>query len=100
MLARNGSLGYWLQALFMGSAWPLCLVFYGIGIDKMGPYGAFTGYPLFLGSMIVTGNLAGIIRGEWSKTSNSTRLTLAIGILILGVAFTMLGLANGRLGVS
>lgn len=97
-LVQNSSITYWLMALFMGTAWAMSLVFYGIGIDKMGPYGAYTGYPIFLGSMIVTGNLAGLIRGEWSGTSNQTRLMLAVGIIVLGIAFSMLGFANSRLG--
>jgi L-rhamnose-H+ transport protein len=97
-LVQNSSITYWLMALFMGTAWGMCLVFYGIGIDKMGPYGAYTGYPIFLGSMIVTGNLAGLIRGEWSGTSYQSRRMLAVGIIVLVIAFSMLGFANRRLG--
>jgi L-rhamnose-H+ transport protein len=97
-LVQNSSIKYWLMALFMGTAWAMCLVFYGIGIDKMGPYGAYTGYPIFLGSMIVTGNLAGLVRGEWSGTSYQSRVMLAVGIIVLGIAFAILGFANGRLG--
>ena len=48
LIVSQGSLGYWLWALFMGVAWPLGIVLYGIGADKMGDYGAFVAFPMML----------------------------------------------------
>ena len=57
----------------MGIAWPMCLIVYGMGVSRLGTYGAYTAYPMFLGAMILTGNLVGILRGEWRGTSAATR---------------------------
>jgi hypothetical protein len=53
---------------------------------------------LFLGAMILTGNTVGILRGEWRSTSAATRGVMAGGILVLAVAFVLLGQANRLLG--
>jgi L-rhamnose-H+ transport protein len=98
LLIREGSWGYLLQAVFMGIAWPMCLVVYGMGINRMGTYGAYTAYPMFLGAMIVTGNAVGLLRGEWRGTSSKTRIVMIVGITILAAAFVVLGKANMWLG--
>ncbi len=94
MLLARGTATYWLQALFMGLAWPMCLVVYGIGINHLGDYGAYTAYPMFLGMMILTGNAVGALRGEWRGTSVRTRWVMIGGILVLATAFIVLGKAN------
>ncbi len=48
--------------------------------------------------MIVTGNLVGILRGEWRGTSAFTRMVMVAGILVLAAAFLLLGQANHWLG--
>jgi L-rhamnose-H+ transport protein len=99
LLIREGSWGYWLQAVFMGIAWPMCLVVYGMGINRLGTYGAFVAYPMFLGAMILTGNVVGVLRGEWRGTSAKTRGIVVVGVAILAVAFVILGKANQWLSV-
>jgi len=98
LLRTEGSPGYWLQALFMGIAWPMCLVVYGMGINRLGAYGAYTAYPMFLGAMILTGNAVGVMRGEWRGTSGRTRVLMVAGVLVLAMAFIVLGKANRLLG--
>jgi L-rhamnose-H+ transport protein len=98
LMVSHGSGGYFLQAVFMGIAWPMCLVVYGMGVNRLGSYGAYTAYPMFLGAMIATGNLVGVLRGEWRGTSPATRTLMAAGILVLAVAFVVLGQANRQLG--
>jgi L-rhamnose-H+ transport protein len=98
LVVTQGSGGYFLQALFMGIAWPMCLVVYGMGVGRLGTYGAYTAYPMFLGAMILTGNLVGILRGEWRGTSAVTRTVMAVGIVVLAAAFVLLGHANHWLG--
>ena len=98
LIVAQGSWGYFLQAVFMGLAWPMCLVVYGMGVSRLGTYGAYTAYPMFLGAMILTGNLVGIFRGEWGGTSAVTRRVMAAGIFVLTAAFVLLGYANHWLG--
>ena len=68
----------------------MCLVVYGMGVSRLGTYGAYTAYPMFLGAMILTGNLVGVLRGEWRGTSMVTRTVMAGGILVLAAAFVVL----------
>jgi hypothetical protein len=76
----------------------MCLVVYGMGVNGLGSYGAFTAYPMFLGAMIATGNGVGALRGEWRGTSGRTRTVMLVGIVTLAVAFVMLGRAQQLLG--
>ncbi len=57
----------------MGLAWPLGIVLYGIGTDRMGRYGAFVAFPMMLVMAILFGNLAGVVTGEWKGMSNRTK---------------------------
>lgn len=100
LLLHAGSYGYWMQAVFMGIAWPMCLVVYGMGINRLGAYGAYTAYPVFLGASIMTGNAVGAIRGEWGGASPKTRLIMLAGTAILVCSFVVLALANQHFGNS
>jgi L-rhamnose-H+ transport protein len=96
-LAAKGSGTYWLWALFMGLAWPLGIVLYGMGADRMGTYGAFVAFPMMLVTAIVFGNLAGAVGGEWTGTSRRTRWIMVGGVAVLVAAFAVFGIANKRL---
>jgi L-rhamnose-H+ transport protein len=96
-IVSQASLGYWLWVLFMGIAWPLGIVLYGMGADRMGDYGAFVAFPMMLVMAILFGNLAGVLTGEWQDTSTRTRATMVVGVLVLVAAFAMFGLASRML---
>ncbi len=93
-IRRGGSLGHWGWAFFMGIAWPMGVVLFGIGAGKMGRYGAFVAFPMLLVMAILFGNLAGALTGEWRGTSTRTRITMIGGVVILFAAFVVFGLAN------
>jgi L-rhamnose-H+ transport protein len=85
---------YWLGALFIGIAWPMGIVLYGIGAGKMGRYGPFVAWPMMLLSSILFGNLAGALGGEWKGTSARARWTMFAGVAVLVVAFVVFGAAQ------
>lgn len=93
-IVANGSPWYWAAALFMGLAWPGGIIIYGMGASAMGAYGAYAGFPMMILSSILAGNLAGAVGGEWQSTKRASRLTMAAGVLIMFVAFGLLGYAN------
>jgi L-rhamnose-H+ transport protein len=93
-IVSEGSLGYWLWALFMGVAWPLGVVLYGIGADRMGTYGPFVGFPMMLVMAILFGNLAGALTGEWRGTSARTKRAMLLGVMVLVAAFALFGVAQ------
>ena len=99
-MVRNGSLkkitqgrlsNEWLGAFFMGLAWPGGIIIYGIGANAMGPYGAYAGFPMMILASILAGNLAGALGGEWKDSGLKPRRLMLSGILVLFVAFTLLG---------
>jgi L-rhamnose-H+ transport protein len=93
-LVTDGCPSYWLGAVFMGLAWPGGIIVYGIGAGGMGSYGAYVGFPMMILTSILAGNAAGALGGEWRGTSMKPRRTMAAGILILFIAFALLGYSN------
>ena len=96
-LLAPGSGSHWLWAGFMGLAWPLGIVLYGMGADRMGAYGAFVAFPMMLVTAILFGNLAGAVSGEWQGVSTRTRWMMVGGVAVLVGAFAVFGFANQRL---
>ncbi len=94
LLASQGTGRYWLWAVFMGLAWPLGIVLFGMGAGRMGDYGAFVAFPMMLVMAILFGNLAGALTGEWKGTSRRPRIVMVGGVAILVAAFAVFGWAN------
>ena len=94
LMFSQGSIGYWLWALFMGIAWPLGIVLFGMGAGKMGPYGPYVAFPMMLLTAILFGNLAGALTGEWRGASPKTKNLMVGGVAVLFVAFALFGTAN------
>jgi L-rhamnose-H+ transport protein len=94
LIVSQSSLKYWLWALFMGIAWPLGVVLYGIGADRMGAYGAFAGFPMMLVVSILFANLAGALTGEWQGASVRTKRIMVAGVVILVGSFVIFGFSN------
>ncbi len=65
-----------------------------MGVNRLGAYGAYTAYPMFLGAMILTGNGVGALRGEWRGTTARTRALMLLAVIILALAFVVLARAN------
>jgi len=98
LLVSQGSIRYWLGALFLGLALPLGIVLYGVGASQMGPYGPYVAFPMMLVSSILFGNLAGAMTGEWHGVSARTKAAMLAGVTVLAIAFAMFGVANQLLG--
>jgi L-rhamnose-H+ transport protein len=98
LLLCPGSLSHWLGAVFLGVAWPLGIVLYGVGAGRMGTYGAYVAFPMMLVSSILFANLAGAMTGEWRGASVQTKRTMLVGVVILAAAFVMFGVSNHLLG--
>jgi lysophospholipase L1-like esterase len=94
LIVSQGSPAYWLGILFMGIAWPLGVVLYGIGADRMGDYGAFVGFPMMLVISILVANLAGALTGEWRGASTKTKSTMVLGVLVLVASFAIFGASS------
>jgi L-rhamnose-H+ transport protein len=94
LIMSQGSAGYGLWVLFMGMAWPLSIVLYGMGADRMGVYGAYVAFPMMLVMAILFGNMAGAITGEWRGAFPETKATMVVGVMVLVAAFALFGVAS------
>lgn len=94
LIFSEGRPMYWFWAFFMGIAWPLGVVLFGIGAGKMGTYGAYVGFPMLLLTAILFANLAGALTGEWRGTSPKTRTVMISGVIILFAALVVFAVSN------
>jgi L-rhamnose-H+ transport protein len=97
LIVSEGSASYWLGVCYLGVAWPLGVILYGIGADRMGDYGAYIAFPMLLVMSILFANLAGALTGEWRGVSKKTKSLMIAGILVLVAAFAVFGLSNALL---
>jgi L-rhamnose-H+ transport protein len=84
----------WLYGTLMGAFWFGGLAVYGLGVFRMGNFGTVVGWPLLMGTIIVTSNAAGIVTGEWTGAGMRIRMYLASGMIIILLALWILALAQ------
>ena len=103
LLRKNGSLHKfsgesakigWLCGGLMGLFWFGGQALYGLGISHMGSLGVVIGWPLLMGMIILTSNVAGIITGEWDGVSAGSKSFLATGMVIILLALGVLAMAQ------
>lgn len=90
-----GSVRNLLLAIAMGVMWMAGISLYGSGARKLGPLGPSLGWAIFMTSMVVIANLFGIFTGEWAEAPRASKRKLAVSILLLILAISGLGVANG-----
>ncbi len=76
-----------LLCIAMGVLWISGTVVYGISTARLGRLGPALGWPLYMSSIIITGNLWGWGLGEWGGASRSS-----VKLLWGGVAVQILGI--------
>jgi len=87
----KGDASHWFWAVFLGLAWPLGIVLFGIGAGYMGPMGSYAAFPMMLLCAVLFGNLAGALQGEWAGTSARSKGVMLAGVSVLLAAFALLG---------
>jgi len=85
---------YWLLAVAMGLLWAGGIVIYGLGASMEGAYGPVFAFPVMLIVSILTGNLTGVLLGEWKGVTTQAKRTMKLGVVIMVVAILVLGSAN------
>jgi len=90
----KGTTPYWGLTFFMGVLWSGGIALYGMGLSNLGPLAASIGWPILMIATIVTGNLCGIVTGEWKGTGRKPLLTMTAGLAVLFIAICLIGLGN------
>ena len=105
LLRRNSTAGRfwstalrknWIYGAIMGAFWFGGQALYGLGISRVGDFGTVLGWPLLMGMIIVTSNLAGFFTGEWAGTSRTSRGYLALGMILIICALGVLALGHAK----
>lgn len=78
----------------MAILWFVGFVMYGVGASLMGDLGLVVGWPVYINTMVLTGNVSGVITGEWAGTSNEARCWMAGGVGILVGSIIVVGIGN------
>jgi L-rhamnose-H+ transport protein len=82
---------YWGLVVLMGVLWMGGMAAYGTGALAMGKIGTSVGWVLFMTSMIISGNLLGLLTGEWKGSSKKCLATMIAGVAILILAVVLAG---------
>jgi len=83
-----------LGAIIMGVLWMGGTTIYGVGASRLGPSGAAFGWPLYMTALIVTGNIWGLLTGEWAKSRVAPLALNAAGVAVLILAIFVIGLGG------
>jgi L-rhamnose-H+ transport protein len=89
--AVKGAGIYWGLALLMGVLWSGSIAVYGIGLSTLGPLAASIGWPLLMIGSIMTGNVCGILSGEWRNEGAKPLMRMIVGLMILTGAICLVG---------
>jgi L-rhamnose-H+ transport protein len=80
---------------FLAAAcWIGSFYLYGYSASMLGSFGAIIGWPVFISIAIVTGNMAGIWKGEWKNATPRSIQLLKSGMTVFILAVILIGLSN------
>lgn len=82
---------YWFLGILMGAFWYGGLMLYGLGEQRIG---TVTGWPLFIGAMILSSSAVGFFTGEWKGAGKWAKVQLCIGSLVIFAALIFTGMAQ------
>ncbi len=85
---------YWLLAIAMGLLWAGGIVIYGLGASRQGVYGPVFAFPVMLIVSILTGNLTGVLLGEWRGVILRAKRTMQLGVAMMIGSIIILGCGN------
>ncbi|MCK5821948.1 MAG: L-rhamnose/proton symporter RhaT [Bacteroidales bacterium] len=77
---------------FAGTLWFMQFFFYGMGESKLG--NGASSWILHMSTIILTANMWGIYRKEWSGVARKTKLTIIAGIAIILFSVALVGIGN------
>jgi L-rhamnose-H+ transport protein len=86
----------WIYGAVMGAFWFGGQALYGLGVSRVGDFGTVLGWPLLMGMIIITSNLAGFFTGEWAGTGRTSRSYLALGMTLIICALGVLALGHAK----
>jgi hypothetical protein len=89
-----GSTSHWLLVSLMAVLYTGSIFVYGIGSVRMGAMGPIIGFPVYMSTMIFTGNAAGLLTGEWKDSPRAAYRYGFVGMLALIASILVIALGN------
>lgn len=90
-LFQNVSLKEIWYPAFAAALWMAGIALYSSGTTFLGSLGISIGFAVFMITMIVSGQFAGLMTGEWSLMSSTTYRPFALGVTMLVIAVLTIG---------
>lgn len=75
-----------------GTTWFMQFFFYGMGESKLG--NGASSWILHMSTIILTANMWGIYRKEWTGVTPKTKMTFTVGIVVILGAVVLVGIGN------
>src|SRR5208283_1268291 len=72
--------------VLMSVVWAASVFFYASSTAALGKLGTSFGWPIFLGLIVVTSNVWGVLLGEWRDRPRSAFYRMVVGSAILVIA--------------
>ena len=79
-------------AALAGTTWFLQFFFYGMGESKLG--NGASSWILHMSTIILTANMWGIYRKEWTGVAAKTKWTITVGIVVILLSVVLVGIGN------
>jgi len=84
----------WLRIVVMAVVWGASIGLYAFSTAALGPLGTSVVWPIFIGLIVVTSNVWGLILGEWrGKPPGHVRMMLGGSVVLIAATFLV---AQGR----
>ncbi|HUW20840.1 MAG TPA: L-rhamnose/proton symporter RhaT [Sedimentisphaerales bacterium] len=81
----------WLHTFLMGIMWFAGVAIYGMAVSKLGRLGPSIGWPVIQSMAVASGNVWGIVTGEWKGTGKAPLRTMIAGLLLLFAGIVVIG---------
>jgi L-rhamnose-H+ transport protein len=80
----------------MGAVWLGGYALYGVSTTMLGSFGTTAGWIVFFAMTVLTGNVMGVVTGEWKGTSGAAQRWMTFGILLLLCAIFVVGIGSAK----
>lgn len=91
LFTEKGSNINWLHTFVMGIMWFGGVAIYGMAVSKLGRLGPSIGWPVIQSMAVASGNIWGIVTGEWKGTGKMPISIMTVGLILLFVGIGIIG---------
>jgi len=96
LFTREGSDTNWLHTFLMGIMWFGGVAIYGMAVSNLGRLGPSIGWPVIQSMAVASGNLWGIVTGEWKGTGRAPLSIMTVGLSLLFIGIGIIGWSSTR----